>query len=54
MYYKVEDIFEDIPGESDNCIMKLPPEIIEQLNLKNGDKVIVTIEDDTIIIKKHE
>lgn len=52
MYYNAEDIFEDIPGNTEHCTMKLPPEVIEALNLKNGDKVTIIVEDDTIIIKK--
>lgn len=52
MLYNVEDIFEDIPGDDNYCIMKLPPEIISALNLSEGDKVIITVENDTIYIKK--
>lgn len=52
MYYNVEDIFEDIPGDAEHCIMKLPPEVIKALQLNNGDKVTIIVEDDTLIIKK--
>ena len=30
LIFNVEDIFEDIPGDPDNVIMKIPPEILER------------------------
>jgi hypothetical protein len=35
--FNVEDIFEDIPGDPDNVMMKLPPEICEAQGWKEGD-----------------
>ena len=50
---KVEDIFEDIPGDPDNIIMKIPPEILERNGWNEGDTLDITIEDGTILIQKH-
>jgi hypothetical protein len=50
--FKVDDIFEDIPGDPDNVIMKIPPEIIEHTGWKEGDTLDIEIEDGAIIIKK--
>jgi len=50
--FKVEDIFEDIPGDPDNVIMKFPPELIEQTGWKEGDTLDVEIVDGAIVIKK--
>jgi AbrB family looped-hinge helix DNA binding protein len=51
--FNAEDIFEEIPGDPDNVLFKIPPEICEQLNLKPGDTVNITSEDGCLIIKKH-
>ena len=50
--YNVEDIFEDIPGDPDNVLFKIPPEFQEKLGLKEGDKVEVKQEGDALIISK--
>jgi hypothetical protein len=50
--FKVEDIFEDIPGDPDNVIMKIPPEIIEHTGWKEGDTLDIEIVDGAIVIKK--
>jgi hypothetical protein len=50
--FKVDDIFEDIPGDPDNVIMKIPPEIIEHTGWREGDTLDIEIEDGAIIIKK--
>jgi len=51
-WYKVEDIFKDIEGDPDNVLMNIPPEINEYLDLKEGDTVDVTTEDNSIKLKK--
>lgn len=50
--FNVEDIFEDIPGDPDNVIMKIPPEILESTGWKEGDTLNVEIEDGAIVITK--
>jgi len=52
--FKVEDIFEDIPGDPDNVIMKIPPEILERNGWNEGDTLDITIEDGAILIQKHD
>lgn len=51
--FLVEDIFEDIPGDPDNVIMKLPPEICEQNGWKEGDTLNIVVENGALIITKH-
>jgi len=50
--YKVEDIFTDIKGDPDNVLMTIPIEIIEQLCLKEGDMLNVSVEKYLMILKK--
>jgi hypothetical protein len=51
--FKAEDIFEEIPGDPDNIIMKFPPEIIEGTGWKEGDTLDITVENGAIIVSKH-
>ena len=51
--FLAEEIFEDIPGDPDNVIMKIPPEILEHNGWKEGDTLDITIEDGALTIKKH-
>jgi len=50
--YKVEDIFTDIPDDPDNIHMNIPAKIIEQLCLKEGDMLSVSVENYLMILKK--
>ena len=52
--FKAEEIFEDIPGDPDNVIMKLPPEICQELGWKEGDVLNIKLTDEgTIEITKN-
>jgi hypothetical protein len=53
MTFSVEDIFEDIPGDPDNVLLKFPPEVLEQTGWKAGDTLIVSVVDGAISISKH-
>jgi hypothetical protein len=53
MTFSVEDIFEDIPGDPDNVILKFPPEVLEQTGWQTGDTLIVSVVDGAISISKH-
>jgi hypothetical protein len=53
MTFNVEDIFEDIPGDPDNVILKFPPEVLEQTGWQTGDTLIVSVVDGAISISKH-
>ena len=50
--YKVEELFEDIPGDPDNVIMKLPPEICEAQGWVEGDTLNITVEDGAMVLSK--
>lgn len=53
MVFNAEDIFEDIPGDPDNVILKFPPELLAQTGWKEGDTLDITEEDGALVIKKH-
>jgi hypothetical protein len=50
--FNAEDIFEDIPGDPDNVILKFPPEILEQTGWKEGDTLNIELEDGAITVTK--
>ena len=50
--YKVEEIFEDIPGDPDNVNMNIPSEIMESQGWKEGDILKIKIEEGLITIVK--
>ena len=50
--FKAEEIFEDIPGDPDNVMMKIPPEICESQGWKEGDTLNVKVENGAIVISK--
>jgi len=51
--FTAEEIFEDIPGDPNNVILKFPDEVLKETGWKEGDELDVTIEDGKIVIKKH-
>jgi hypothetical protein len=51
--FKAEELFEDIPGDPDNVIMKIPPEICEAQGWKEGDILDVKVENGALIITKN-
>lgn len=50
--YLVEDLFEDIPGDTGNVIFKIPPEMAEEAGWNVGDTVKISTDGHSIIIKK--
>jgi hypothetical protein len=51
--FKAEDIFEDIPTDPENCLMKIPEEVSNAIGLVPGDRVKILWGDQgTIIIEK--
>ena len=50
--FLAEEIFEDIPGDPDNVIMKIPPEILTRNGWKEGDTLNIKVEDGAIVISK--
>lgn len=51
--FNAEEIFEEIPGDPDNVVMKIPPAILEHTGWKEGDTLDVKLEDGAIVISKH-
>ena len=51
--FLAEEIFEEIPGDPDNVILKFPPEVLEHTGWKEGDTLDVKLEDGAIVIIKH-
>lgn len=39
--YEAVEIFEEIPGEPDSVMMKIPPELAETLGWQPGDTIAV-------------
>lgn len=50
--YLVEELFEDIPGDPDNVMFKIPPELCEAQGWKEGDTINIKVEDGAMIISK--
>jgi formylmethanofuran dehydrogenase subunit D len=50
--YNTEDIFEDIPGDPDNVIMKFPEELLKEVGWKEGDTLDIKIEDGSVTVTK--
>jgi hypothetical protein len=51
--YKVEELFEEIPGDPDNVMMKIPDEICEAQGWKEGDTLTIKVEDGALVISKN-
>ena len=43
--YSYEEIFEGIPGDSDNILLKFPSELLEETGWMEGTVVNITVED---------
>lgn len=50
--YLVEDLFQDIPGDPDNVLFTIPPEICEQAGLREGDTIHIEAKEGQITFKK--
>ena len=53
MTFNAEEIFEEIPGDPDNVILKFPPELLEQVGWKEGDTLNIELEEGALVISKH-
>jgi len=51
--FLVEELFEDIPGDPDNVLFKIPPEICEAQGWREGDTLNIVVENGALIISKH-
>lgn len=43
--YSADEIFENIEGDVENVLMKIPPEIAEQMGWHPGDRLIIKQEE---------
>jgi hypothetical protein len=51
--YRQEDIFQEIPGDDKNILMKIPPEVCKKMGWEPGDRLSITQgEDGSISVKK--
>lgn len=50
--FNVEDIFEEIPDDPDNIIMKFPEELLKAMGWKEGDTLDIQVEDGSITVTK--
>ena len=51
--YNAEEIFTEIDGDPENILMKIPQEILDRNNWREGDVLTITVEDDAIVIVKN-
>jgi hypothetical protein len=52
--FNYEDIFEDIPGDPDNILLKFPPEMLEETGWKEGDTIKIEIVNGSLHISKND
>lgn len=50
--YSASDLFEDIPGDPDNVLLNIPPEICEQAGFQTGDTINIKVENGRMILSK--
>ena len=50
--YTYEDIFEDIEGDPENVLLKIPPEICKQQGWVEGDTINIKVEDGKMTLSK--
>lgn len=51
--YPTEEIFKDIPGDSENIIMIIPEEVCKMANFNPGDILQIELINNEIKITKH-
>jgi len=50
--FLAEELFHEIPGDPDNVMMTIPPEICEAQGWVEGDTLNIKVEDGKMIISK--
>lgn len=53
LIYSAEEIFQEIDGDPNNILMKIPQEILDHNGWKEGDELTITVEDGAIVISKN-
>lgn len=49
--YNADEIFEDIEGDPDNVLLKIPDEFIQRLGWNEGDVINLEVVDGAIYLK---
>ena len=52
--YNYEEIFEEIPGDPDNILLKFPPEMLEETGWKEGDTINIEMLNGSLHISKSD
>lgn len=50
--WKIEEIFQDIEGDPDNVNMVIPSEVVEYLELNEGDQIQIKVTESGMILSK--
>jgi len=50
--FTAEDIFQEIPGDPENVMMKFPEEVLALTGWKEGDTLDIKVEDGKIVVTK--
>ena len=53
LIYNTEEIFEEIEGDPDNILMKIPQEILDLNDWKEGDELTIKVQDNSIVISRN-
>ena len=52
--YNYEELFQDIPGDPDNFLFTIPPEMLEETGWKTGDTLNISMENGAIVLSKKD
>ena len=47
-------MFQDIPGDPDNFLFTIPPEMLEETGWKAGDILNISVENGAIVLSKKD
>lgn len=50
--YNYEDLFQEVPGDSDNVMFTIPPEMLKEAGWKEGDEIEIQLENNSLIFTK--
>lgn len=53
LIFTADDIFQEIPGDPENVMMKFPDEVLALTGWKEGDVLDIKVEDGKIVVTKH-
>lgn len=50
--WKIDEIFQDVPGDEENVKMVIPDEIVKQLDLNEGDTIRIQVTESGLVLSK--